>query len=109
MIGHPEYWCKEANALDPAGNPINGESDTACKWCAGEAIEQSGGFNSEETRLAMQALANAIHEQSNVYNPTRAVIHFNDNINTSHGMVMDKFDEAIQRVERAGVGNRYCF
>lgn len=97
LIERPENWCKGLNAADESGRFVPSRSKCAVRWCTVGALRAASGLGAHAIRSpAAEALVKAVPDHYT------GPINFNDHPDTTHPMVLDLFDRAIEMEEADG-------
>lgn len=94
LISDPNAWTQGCFAEDADGLHVEPRDPSARTWCAVGAIIKVGDDMVVEEAEGVLGDALPMKCQS-------VVAAFNDDPDTSHGMLMEAFDQAIARAERA--------
>src|SRR5260221_3043798 len=84
IIKKPKNWVRGCYAFDRWANQCMGKENDAIKWCSIGALHRANGPLELVARDFLKRVCNG------------SIVGFNDHPNTTHAMVLAKFDEAIE-------------
>ena len=93
LIGNPDSWVKEDEALDGNGDSCDSKDKDACAWCLVGAIDKCS-----KTLKRFLSVMNFVHDPKH-----REPVMFNDHDNTTHDDVIAYLDKYITRAKQRGI------
>lgn len=105
LLSDPNKWTKKTMARDATGKHVSAKDDSAVCWCMAGAIEKcddhfTKGYAWQIRGSELSRAWDALLKVGVVSGePIKAGVEFNDDPETTHEMLMRRFDAAIAAVE----------
>ena len=93
LIGNPDSWVKEDEALDGSGESCDAKDKNACAWCLVGAIDKC----SKTTKRFLNVM-NFVRDPLMIQ-----PVMFNDHDDTTHDNIIAYLDKHIARAKQEGV------